>query len=391
MRRFALARLRKPPPIALESLRRKFDTQLVLLPTEYLRQFCRLTFEDAFKDAIATRPRIDLWYEKFKRAQRLQRVVSRAIRHDHSAWKWLLNRAYGRTGKLRAELMQSVCVDPTSPRQRRLITSLGRSRPPVWTPELTALVTSGISRKGKAISQSAVETPPKIVERDDPDRVRLLGGLPLRLRANIHKRWHREQASKVMPPIQVAVQDGLTPRSDPASLHRSGVRAIGMQDSGIMEELESISGNLYTPPTLTRRQRCSGYVDAPLQDKEGCLGTLPPNTPLSRRFLRRRFQQLLHEIPILTYAVPQAPSNPSLGSDVHKSGRYIVSSSLCSRSNTRETIQKPARLGEADASSVAWLEHCESQKRQTTQKITSNSRKANDKHVNQGSGKSKIQ
>ena len=174
------------------------------------------------------------------------------------------------------------------------------SRPPIWSSELKALVSSDISRK-KPLKPNAILLPPTIPkERFDPhsSESRALGPFSKRREVNLRWKFFNRQLDKTLFPLQIMLQqrtegDKLTVQTDQEALIRAGARGTGLQDAGVFEELEALS----SLPGVPRFEVSSAQGDG--DDTRQVLSTM--RSHLSRRFLRRRFQETLSQIPILTY------------------------------------------------------------------------------------------
>lgn len=200
---------------------------------------------------------------------------------------------------------QPLLYDPTAPIPPRIIPAVERSRPPVYSPELKALLTSGPSRRTKPLSPKSLVFPPSLPQRADPtsEDARLLGPLSKRREVNIRWRYFTTEWQKVRPPLQIVVADAGVSAADTA---RAGIRGVGFQGTGVFEDVERIAGPARPPPPLTRREMQAGKVS----------GEVQPRHP--SKWLRRRYQHLLWRLPVLTYEPPADEKG-------RKRGKYVVS------------------------------------------------------------------
>lgn len=208
------------------------------------------------------------------------------------------------------------------------------SRPPVWTAELKALVTSDVARPKKALTPNALLVPPTIPsERLDSNSAeyRILGPFSKRREVNARWRFYFQELNRTNYPLQVTVVepatsgDGVVNKTDEPSLTRAGIRSIGLQDSGVFEEVEALA----SPSPM----QCSENQNAQ-QDLTRHSAAPQPRVEshLPRRFLRRRYQQLLSLIPVLIYTPYvchdenlQAASRDTALRSVRSKGRFTVS------------------------------------------------------------------
>lgn len=138
-------------------------------------------------------------------------------------------------------------------------------------------------------------------ERAKPDSedARVLGPFSKRREVNIRWRAFVKEWKKVFPPLQVVLRDRAsgTMEAGHTALASAGVRPVGFQNIGLYEETILVPGLARQRPPLPRRERKAQSArsdsDADSQDQ-------PPGSLLHRRFIRRRYQQLLAQLPILT-------------------------------------------------------------------------------------------
>ncbi|CAL1695111.1 unnamed protein product [Somion occarium] len=348
--------IRNVPKVVIDNLQRSFERQINRLPTEYLRQFFRIKVGDDVQ-AIETAPtHRGLQNRKLKRAKQTLRMLENANNACPTSWNRMLDIAYGRKGKMKWELLDPLMVDPTAPLPERIIPAVEKSRPPSYTPELAALLTSSISRTAKALTPKSLQVPPSLPERADPnsEQAKLLGPFSKRREVNIHKRFFKEETAKILPPLQISALSDLT-ASGEESATTSHIRGTGLEATGLLEEVKAISGDPWKHPTPTLRGRQSASESPNTPSGELAL---PTHTTLPRRFLRRRFQQLLSRLPIVTHK----PSMKTQSNAAEKkSGRFFVTRSAGALlSDRRNSV---SHYPTASAADVAWYELAESEKK----------------------------
>ncbi len=197
-------------------------------------------------------------------------------------------------------LSQPLRTEPGAQPPPPIIPSVESSRPPVWSSALKALVSSDISRK-KPLKPNTILLPPTIPkERLDPQSSEWQTLGPFSKRREVNARWKffKHQLDKTLFPLQITLQqrtgsDKVTVQTDQAALMRAGARGTGLQGAGVFEELEALS----SPPGVARLEASSAKGSG--DDTRQVLPTIRSHLP--RRFLRRRFQETLTQIPVLTY------------------------------------------------------------------------------------------
>jgi len=273
-----------------------------------------------------------------------------------SAFEHVLDVAYGRKGKLRWEIMKPLLYDPGALIPPRIIPAEEKSRPPVYSQELTALLTAGDSRQTKSLDKSSLITPPILPKRADlsSEEARLFGPLSRRREVNIRWRYFTREWKKVLPPLQVTVQEKSSnyevchETSEALGVVRAGIRGVGMQGSGILEDVENIVSPPWMLSTPTRRERRT-------KDQSTDLAVpLPRQRPI--RWLRRRYQELLGRLPILTY----------IRQEGHASQRYEVTLHPCAIAPSKRYGAK--RLAEADDVDLMWIHKADEGQRYSIQK-----------------------
>jgi len=149
----------------------------------------------------------------------------------------------------------------------------------------------------------------------------------------------------VLPPLQVVLEekDGsgeVRHRTDSTSLKSAGLRKIGLQSGGVIEEIEALT-----------KPQSRAVVTAGSKHPYGSFS----NSPLRPRFLRRRFAHLLGRLPILIYT----NSRPSAETTQPASppGKYEVSLSPAARHPSLRF--SPKYLSDAESVDVAWFDAAE--------------------------------
>lgn len=160
--------------------------------------------------------------------------------------------------------------------------------------------------------------------RADPasEEARLLGPFSLRRKANIHRRFFREELGRTMPPLEL---HGADPISDnPEVIAKSDLSAkplptlvvpIGLENTGVFKELEAFAKTSAKPVPRRARLRegmrlTNGDPSTTFsQNASSCRNDSIPETtgPRLPRYLRRRFREILAQTPILTHTEAGAP------------------------------------------------------------------------------------
>lgn len=204
---------------------------------------------------------------------------------------------------------------------------------------------------------SHFEQPPSLPPRADPnsEEARWFGPFSKRRRVNIHWRYFTTQWKATYAPLEVSVATHPKDSEEAAPISRSiaisefnaaGIREVGLQNSGVLQELYALAGPRSRRPPIPRRERQS------LSRSDGSepSSSSPSSDEAPNRFLRRRYRDLLAKIPILTYT--PAPINNARPSPA-KRGQYTVS-----LSNTAITQRLPGdlELAETDIIDEVWLQ-----------------------------------
>jgi hypothetical protein len=244
------------------------------------------------------------------------------------------------------KISQPLLSDPTASAPPRIISSVERSRPPVYSPELSALLLSPYARPlGRTtLKPSHLHDPPTLPSRADPSSgdARLFGPLSKRREVNTRWRYFSYQWKRVYPPIEVSVEyrgKQETPSQKDAVVDPP-IPGVGMQTAGLLEELKTLAGPVSERPPSPRR------ID-PIYDTH-TRSTTAERPVLPTRYLRRRYRELLGRLPILSYV-------PGSNSDGHATGKYAVS--LAANALPQRIQHKTAHSSEVDAVDLAWFQH----------------------------------
>ncbi|KAF9076099.1 hypothetical protein BDP27DRAFT_1210775 [Rhodocollybia butyracea] len=326
---------------SLTSFYRQYLRQVRRLPHHYLRIFFQIKASDDFRAIRRTPPhKPALRTSKIRRVSRDLRKIEQALGGRHDAFTHILNLAYGRKGKLKWELMEPFTAQPDSPPDP-IIPAVPTSHPPVYSPELAALLTASASRiSSKSLEPHQLEFPPILSPRANPnsEEAQLLGPLSKRLELNTRWRYFTREWKKVLPPLEVTLRKEDGSISTPADVSSSGSKNIGFQGQRILNSIENIVGPSTLPAPMPRRER-------PLSEDQ-----LPSDRPTRHpsRWLRRRYQDLLGRIPVLL----MIPSAHKLQKPVLHIKLSLNSLSLVGRSSAY-------RRPHLDPVNLAWLERAD--------------------------------
>jgi len=197
------------------------------------------------------------------------------------------------------------------PSPDKIIPGKESSRPPIFSPELSALLTSPHSRTTKPLNKSEIITPRNLPTRANPlsDDARLYGPLSKRRQVNIRWRQFKAETKKLFPPLGAHVTDAVIKdgKSQSRVLH------------GKLEHLENVEGavgELCRGPTKTRRERNDNINESPA----------PLIYRHPSRWVRRRYRWLLSRSPRLVYRSDNFVSvqmSPRSFSPYQKSAVYL--------------------------------------------------------------------
>lgn len=287
-------------PGAIFSIYRKYIREVRRLPHIYLRQFYQIQGSDTFRRVLQTEPE-GMRRTKLKRILKGLRRLQLANTGNHIAFNRMLDVAYGRVGKLRYELLEPLLSDPRATRPPPIIPGNEKSRPPVYSTELKALLTSAYSRKNP-LKDKDLAFPPTLPERARPgsEEAKLLGPLSKRREVNTRWRFFTTEVNKVLPPLQISVEP---PSSDSGTNgDATQPRCFGFEETNLLQQVFDLAGYPCISPSPTIRwQRGPGTT--PERSSNPFDGKLPV------RWLRRRYRELLGRLPILTYHPAKSESH----------------------------------------------------------------------------------
>ncbi|THH02606.1 hypothetical protein EW026_g280 [Hermanssonia centrifuga] len=284
-----------------------------------------------------------------RRVQQDSLRLEAALAGDRKAFGHVLDVAYGRKGKLKWEILQPLLSDPQAPVPDRIIPEVERSRPPVYSPELKALLSSSASRTTKALTPLAISQS-NLPPRADPqsEEAALLGPFSKRREVNIRWRYFRTERKKVFFPLEVSVEerhgsDLSVEKTDRDSVFSAGIRGVGLQGAGVLAEIRTFaspaSKALQSIPKQPNPRRPMDAADA-----QSSL----PRSRLTPRFVQRRYRELLNRLPILKYSYDKLAEGSS-----HKPGSYSVSKDP----NAIGASLPSVRIPDADDDHRAWFDH----------------------------------
>ncbi|KAI0307672.1 hypothetical protein B0F90DRAFT_1620741 [Multifurca ochricompacta] len=348
-----------PTKSSIFTLYRSLLRQTRLLPHEYLRyhiiicalssDFFRLKLSTDIKSALDVSRNNRQRQATFNRLRKELSKLKLANDGHKLAFAHVLDLAYGRKGPLKWGIMIPLLSSPAALVPPRIIPSVERSRPPVYSPELAALLSSPYTRpSGKAVKLSHLRETPTLPSRAYPssDDARLFGSLSKRREVNIRWRYFSYQWKRLYPPIEVSVkcQGQEETSSQEAAVISARIRGVGMQTAGLLEELKTLAGAVSEGPPIPRR---TDPIYRPHTSPAATHRRVLPN-----RYLRRRYRDLLSRIPTLTYSY--VPGEPKTGSDGHPMGKYEVS--LTPNALSRRVQHETAHSPEMDTVDLAWFE-----------------------------------
>jgi len=237
----------------------------------------------------------------------------------------------------------------------------------VYSPELTALLTSTHSRTTKALRKGSLISPPILPPRAGcfSEEARLLGPFSKRREVNLRWRYFRQEWKKVLPPLQLSVKEisssfeVTSQSSDTHNTAGAGVRGVGLQGGGILEEAQNLAGPAWKPLSTPRRAR-KGPVSETLDPSDES----PFTTSLSTRWLRKRYQDLLGRVPVLTYSFKQRKDDED---NRGSAGQYEVT--LAPSAMSSRIRYGANRLPLMDESNLLWIQLAEEIEERKTEPI----------------------
>lgn len=122
------------------------------------------------------------------------------------------------------------------------------------------------------------------------------------------------------------------------------IRGVGMETTGLLDQVKSLAGPASEKPPAPRR---IDQIYLPHTHPSAAGRRTPPN-----RFLRRRYRELLGRIPVLTYTY--VPRKSVTSSNDYPTGKYEVS--LARTAISEYVRQEIAHSHELDAVDLAWFD-----------------------------------
>jgi hypothetical protein len=187
-----------------------------------------------------------------------------------------------------------------------------------------------------------MKTPPILPERANPnsEQARLLGRLSKRREVNARWRYFTQEWKRIYPPLGVHVKAGSGDVStDETALQNAGIRPVGLQNGSILEEIRALAGQ------GRRLHRGGSKRQDGLQETASPAAATFDPCRLPVRWLRRRYQELLSRIPILTYTY--SPDHPN------RKGTYSVS--IADEAISQKQRFAGKRLPFVDETDMAWI------------------------------------
>ncbi|KZT32960.1 hypothetical protein SISSUDRAFT_1132833 [Sistotremastrum suecicum HHB10207 ss-3] len=193
------------------ALYRSFLREAGKLPHAYLTSFFRIWGQDYIRK---NRNEQGLLTKKLRRLQQERNRLESANQGNRKSFNRVLEIAYGQRGKLRHELLETILQTPGVALPPRIIPAVEKSRPPVYSAALSALLTSPLSRHPRPLKSAALDTPPTLPARADraSEEARLLGPLSLRREVNIRWRFFTDQKTRVNVPISPPLEPPSKPK-----------------------------------------------------------------------------------------------------------------------------------------------------------------------------------
>ncbi|KAI5897889.1 uncharacterized protein SCHCODRAFT_01139207 [Schizophyllum commune H4-8] len=327
--------------MSVASLYRTCHREIRRFPDSYLREFFLLKLRDDCHTILHTKGNDELRSRRLKRLGKEAKRLHAANQRNVVAYDKLLSIAYGRMGKLKYELMEPLLTDPSAPPPPPLIPGVERSRPPVYSRELKALLTSGISHTTRPLLPEDIQRPKVLGGREDPksEESRIYGPLSKRREVNLRKKFFAEEWKKVNAPLEVVAERPLQEKGTAQDvLDRAGIRGFGFQGLGLFAHIERMAG---------KRK---------VEDEAGTTAT-PAKQP--SYWLRRRYQVLLGRIPILTGFVRTQKPNQT-GKNLTK-GKDAISYSvnMADYAVRPSKSRTPDQMPELTADHLAWYDSAE--------------------------------
>jgi len=221
-------------------------------------------------------------------------------------------------------------TDPSSPIPAPIIPSLEQSRPPVYSPQLKALLSHPSSKRNKVLRPEDFSNPRTLPLQANPksEEARIFGRFSKHREVNIRWRFYKDELKKVLPPLEVDIAENETNKQEGQILPR----ALSMSGHGVLREVESLVGNIFPRPPLTRRERRTSG------DSDFSRFAIAKGHP--SRWIRRRYRTLLAQLPHLTYCA-------------RKENPFTVTTSPFALLDPHRYVRQ---IPDADSVTAAWLE-----------------------------------
>ncbi|KAF8973580.1 hypothetical protein BDZ97DRAFT_1912062 [Flammula alnicola] len=312
------------------SLYRSYLRQVRLLPHLYLRQFFQVRARNDIQAILDTKEEIRQTRKIKNISKRVQRL-EKANNRDIKSFLRILNLAYGRTGKLKWELLEHTSAPTYNPQRPALPTSH-------LLPRAQKAPHNSLTKGQESLAPRHLHHPAHNAPRADPnsDDAKLFGPFSKRREVNIRWRWYKSELKKVLPPLEVEVKGSESALDE---LNKEGQfypRPLAMQGLGVFQDAESVIGDtLFPRQPLTRRERRMASRDDLQQSQQ-----VPNRHP--SRWVRRRYRTLLASLPQLVYD-PDA-QNENLF--------RVNTSSLALTTTHKGTRYDPP----ADETTLAWIQ-----------------------------------
>lgn len=228
------------------------------------------------------------------------------------------------------------------------------------------MLTSTHSRTTKALQKDNLKSPPIMPPRADrlSEEAQLLGPFSKRREVNLHWRYFKTEWKKVLPPLQVSIREipnsleMINQSNDKHDSVGAGVRSVGLQDSGVLEEAQNLAGPAWKPLSTPRRARQGLDKEAPKPHESLFVSGLPT------RWLRKRYQDLLGRVPVLTYSPRQQKDNQNKHCPA---GYYEVS--LAPSAISPHIRYGANRLPPVDESNLSWIQLAEESEKREIKRV----------------------
>ena len=245
---------------------------------------------------------------------------------------------------LTASNTQTHLSDQQTPLPEPIIPGVDRSRPPTYSPTLRAILGAAVAKSNdKGHSATQLEHPPTLPTRADPksEDARLLGPLSLRRQVNIRWRFFSQQRDLTWWPLEVdsSALAGIQPSPS------YSIPSTGFERLDIVQEVERLATQSSDRPRDISLRQDDVREHGPTTDVVQVPPSMPPKLPTrSRRWMRRRYRDLLAKIPALIVQ----PSNPSKKGQ--STPKYVVR-----RSSEEAYIQGQGQRRATTGEEIEWI------------------------------------